>query len=85
MPNLMSAMLWNLSVPTSLPGQKRLQGYNVFFNTGTDEHGLKIYQKAFAQGEDTRQQYVDRYAEPFKKLKTKHSVLNDDVTFYPNN
>ena len=25
---------------------KRLQGYDVFFLTGTDEHGLKIEQKA---------------------------------------
>ena len=28
---------------------KRLQGYDVFFNTGTDEHGLKIYQVALAE------------------------------------
>ena len=26
---------------------KKSQGYEVFFNTGTDEHGMKIYQKAF--------------------------------------
>src|SRR3954465_6834065 len=58
---------------------KRLQGYNVFFNTGTDEHGLKIYQKAFAQGEDT-QAYVNRYAEQFRKLKTALG-LNDDLHF----
>ena len=25
---------------------KKLRGYDVFFNTGTDEHGLKIYEKA---------------------------------------
>ncbi len=46
---------------------KKLQGYDVFSNTGTDEHGLKIYQKAFNLGEET-QSYVDRYADHFKKL-----------------
>ena len=25
---------------------KKIQGFDVFFNTGTDEHGLKIYQVA---------------------------------------
>ena len=25
---------------------KKLQGFDVFFNTGTDEHGLKIFEKA---------------------------------------
>ncbi len=42
-------------------------GYDVFFNTGTDEHGQKIAQKADEKGED-RQVYVDHYAEEFKKL-----------------
>jgi methionyl-tRNA synthetase len=61
---------------------KRLQGYNVFFNTGTDEHGLKDLSKGFAQGED----YVQAYRrsdipEQFKKLQNRFSVLNDDVHF----
>lgn len=47
---------------------KRLLGFEVFFNTGTDEHGLKIYQKAFDFGENTKA-YVDRYVEKFKSLK----------------
>jgi methionyl-tRNA synthetase len=47
---------------------KRLMGHEVFFNTGTDEHGIKIYQKAIENNEDP-QTYVDRYAEEFKKLK----------------
>lgn len=45
----------------------RAGGHEVFFNTGTDEHGQKIAQKADEQGE-SRQVYVDRYAEEFKKL-----------------
>jgi methionyl-tRNA synthetase len=45
----------------------RLTGHEVFFNTGTDEHGQKIAQKADEKGE-SRQAYVDHYAEEFKKL-----------------
>ncbi|MCW9054851.1 MAG: methionine--tRNA ligase [Candidatus Pacebacteria bacterium] len=40
----------------------------VFFNTGTDEHGQKIAQKADEVGQD-RQAYVDHYAGEFSKLK----------------
>jgi methionyl-tRNA synthetase len=46
----------------------RLQGKEVFFNTGTDEHGLKIHRKALEQGKDT-QSYVDEYAAKFDDLK----------------
>lgn len=45
----------------------RAQGWEVFFNVGTDEHGQKIYQKALEAGEDP-QVYVDRYAERFEEL-----------------
>jgi methionyl-tRNA synthetase len=45
----------------------RLLGHEVFFTTGTDEHGQKIAQKADQRGED-RQIYVDHYASEFKKL-----------------
>lgn len=37
---------------------KRMTGYDVYFQTGTDEHGLKIQQKAEAAG-ITPQQFVD--------------------------
>lgn len=47
---------------------KREKGYDVFFNTGTDEHGIKIYRNAMAQGVDT-QVYVDGYAEKYKQLQ----------------
>ncbi len=46
----------------------RARGDEVFFNTGTDEHGQKIFDKARAAGEDV-QAYVDRYAERFKMLR----------------
>ncbi|MBQ4050403.1 MAG: class I tRNA ligase family protein, partial [Oscillospiraceae bacterium] len=40
---------------------KRMQGYDVFFCTGTDEHGQKIEDKAKAAG-ITPKEYVDRVA-----------------------
>lgn len=47
---------------------KRLQGYDVFFNFGTDEHGQKIYKKALEAGKNP-QMYADEYAATFKELK----------------
>lgn len=38
---------------------------NVFFNVGTDEHGLKMYNKAL-DNKKTPQEFVDFYAERFK-------------------
>ena len=47
---------------------RRLMGDEVFFNTGTDEHGQKIYQKAKEEGRDV-QEYVDHFAGEFKELR----------------
>ncbi len=47
----------------------RERGFEVVFNTGTDEHGQKIYEKAIAEGKDT-QTYVDEYAAKFDELKS---------------
>lgn len=47
---------------------RRLIGDEVIFNTGTDEHGLKIYRKALEQHKDP-QAYVDEYAAKFDNLK----------------
>lgn len=44
-----------------------LVGKQVFFNTGTDEHGVKIFQNAQEAGVDV-QSYVDTYAKSFKGL-----------------
>jgi len=46
---------------------KKLQGYDVFFNTGTDEHGIKIYRNAQAVGQ-APQDYVDGLAVKFVEL-----------------
>lgn len=55
---------------------KRLQGYDVFFLTGTDEHGLKIEQKAKKMG-ITPKEYVDRMAEDIQALWKKLEITND--------
>lgn len=54
----------------------RLLGNEVVFNTGTDEHGMKIYQKALEEKKDV-QAYVDEYAAKFDRLK---SALNLSYT-----
>ena len=46
---------------------KRSQGYDTFFLTGTDEHGLKIEQKAEKQGIKP-QEFVDKMVVTYKKL-----------------
>ena len=45
--------------------EKRLQGYDVFFMTGSDEHGMKIEEKAKAQGISPKE-YVDAAADQIK-------------------
>jgi len=47
---------------------KSSQGHEVFFNTGTDEHGLKIYQSAQKENLEP-QKFCDIYAAKNKELK----------------
>jgi len=58
---------------------KRLAGFDVFFNVGTDEHGMKIY-KAAATHNITPQEYADKYADRFREL-IKSLDLMTDVNF----
>ncbi|MDE5564638.1 MAG: methionine--tRNA ligase [Oscillospiraceae bacterium] len=51
----------------SIARYRRMQGHNVMFLTGTDEHGLKIEQKA-AEAGITPKEYVDGIVAIFKKL-----------------
>ncbi len=46
---------------------KSQNGYEVFFNTGTDEHGMKILEKARKEGIDVRE-YVDKLSSHFRGL-----------------
>ena len=55
---------------------KRLDGYDVFFLTGTDEHGLKIKQTAEREGLTPRQ-LVDRNSDIFRTLSPAFNISND--------
>jgi len=56
----------------------RARGDEVIFNTGTDEHGVKIYRTAIEQNKNP-QEYVDEYAAKFGELK---SLLNVSYTHF---
>lgn len=55
---------------------KRMQGYDVMFLTGTDEHGMKIEQKAKSLGV-TPKEYVDPIVANFKKLWDVMGISHD--------
>lgn len=55
---------------------KKLLGYEVFFNTGTDEHGAKIHKNAVARN-ISPQEYVDEYAAKFKELIPTLGILSE--------
>ena len=56
---------------------KRLQGYDVFYLTGVDEHGQKIQDKAAEEGK-APQQFVDEHAFEIEKLWDLLEITNDD-------
>lgn len=60
----------------SIARYRRMQGYDVMFLTGTDEHGQKIEQKAAEKGV-TPKQYVDEIVEHFKKLWSYMNISYD--------
>lgn len=57
---------------------KELLNEDVFFNTGTDEHGLKIYRKAIEEGK-TPQQYTDKLLESFQEIL--QPIVGLDVSY----
>ena len=63
-------------IADSIARYKRLQGYDVFFQTGTDEHGLKIEKKAEAAGV-TPKEYIDPIIENAKDLWSKLGISYD--------
>jgi methionyl-tRNA synthetase len=56
---------------------KRLRGYDVWYLTGTDEHGQKIERKA-KEKEQTPQQFVDGIVKGIQELWAKLEISNDD-------
>ncbi len=57
---------------------KRMQGYDVAFGFGTDEHGVKIYRKAQERNQDPIE-YCNEYADKFDQLK---KALNLSTTHF---
>ncbi len=57
---------------------RRKQGYDVFFQTGTDEHGQKIEEKAKEAGVSP-QEYVDAVAEV---IKENYKLMNIDYDYF---
>ena len=58
---------------------KKLAGFDVFFNTGTDEHGIKVWRKAVELCKET-QEYVDESAAKYKELLPVLGI-SEDVNF----
>ncbi len=56
---------------------KKSEGFEVFFNTGTDEHGQKVFEKAAEEKKDTKK-YVDEYSENFRNLLGILNVIPDN-------
>ena len=56
---------------------KRLEGYNVFFLTGTDEHGQKIQKEAEKLKKDPKA-FCDELSENFRDLTNILNLSNDD-------
>src|ERR1700709_1987579 len=60
-----------------MPRFKRLDGYEVFFLTGTDEHGQKVEQAAADAGVDP-QTFTDRISADFRDMTDAMGVSYDD-------
>ena len=58
---------YEIVLADSIARYKRAQGYDVFFQTGTDEHGQKIEEKADAAGV-TPKEFVDNAAAEIKRI-----------------
>ncbi len=58
---------YEIILADSIARYKRQQGYDVFFQTGTDEHGLKIEEKAAIKGIEPKE-YVDIIAGKIKEI-----------------
>ena len=65
------------SIADSMARFKRLDGYDVFFLTGSDEHGQKIEQKAEEAGV-TPIEYTDKIVGMFQQLWKELNISNDD-------
>lgn len=58
---------YEIILSDAIAREKRMQGYDVFFMTGTDEHGQKVENKAAAKGV-TPKQFVDEVAGEIRRI-----------------
>lgn len=58
---------YEIVLADSIARYKRFTGYDVYFQTGTDEHGQKIETKAF-EGLSTPKEFVDQKAGEIKRI-----------------
>jgi methionyl-tRNA synthetase len=56
---------------------KKLNNFDVFFLTGTDEHGAKIYEAAKAKGKDPKE-FCDEMSSKFRQAWKLLNISNDD-------
>ncbi len=63
-------------IADSIARYKRLKGYDVFFQTGTDEHGQKIERKALEAGVSPKE-YVDKIVDNAKDLWKSLNITYD--------
>jgi methionyl-tRNA synthetase len=68
---------YELIATDALARFQRLDGKDVFFLTGTDEHGIKMLQTARKEGIAARE-LADRNAAEFKRMATALNASNDD-------
>jgi methionyl-tRNA synthetase len=64
-------------VADAIARSRRLLGHDVFFLTGTDEHGQKVERAAKNAGVETRQ-FADRIAGKYRELFAALNISNDD-------
>ena len=55
---------------------KRMQGYDVMFLTGTDEHGQKIFTKLYEQGDIYKGEYTGHYCKPCESFWTDSQLVD---------
>ena len=67
---------YEIVMADSIVRQKRLEGYDVFFQTGTDEHGQKIEEKAKASGVSPKE-FVDDVAGIIRNICDELNVSYD--------
>ncbi|MFR0367888.1 methionine--tRNA ligase [Candidatus Phytoplasma palmae] len=68
--------LYEIILSDAIARFKRMDGYDVYFQTGTDEHGQKIQQKAIQQN-CTPKEYVDFFSLEIEKIYKKMNINYD--------